>query len=274
MFKSLCTLVPFSLILACAGTKSVSSSEDMVLPGWELFASDIEQVYLDKLGQLYTVDKGGRIKKYDKALRFLFEYENVSLASDIVLDITNPFQIVAFYPDFLELILLDNTLSESTRFDLAHLGVTNLRTVALSNDNYIWLYDDIDQKLKKINRSGAILTQSEDLGLLFQGIGIGCDQLFERNNRLYLFDRSRGLFIFDNLGQYIRHISDIRGGNIYFLDRYLVHIDRELMLWSTNFFQAQRIQTPNTRKGIKKFLFDKQKEIILTGGQLFFRIKT
>ena len=95
----------------------------------------------DKLQQLYIITTENEVIKYSPEGIELFRFSNNTLGDLTHIDITNPFSVLLYYPDFLTIYTLDRTLNKTGEFNLLDLNLTDVETVGMSNDNNVWLYD-------------------------------------------------------------------------------------------------------------------------------------
>ena len=72
---------------------------------------------VDKLNNIYTIDKKAELIKYDHKGTRLYTYTDKTLGPIDHLDVSNPLKLLAFYRDYQSLIFLDNTLSVTSRFN-------------------------------------------------------------------------------------------------------------------------------------------------------------
>ncbi len=112
------------------------------------------------------------------------------------MDVSNPLKILVYYKDFATVVLLDRFLSTRATIDLRRLGITQVKAVALSYDSNIWLYDEGEGKLKKLDENGNVLVESADLRLVFDEALSGV-KIMDNNSQLYLYDNQLGWLIFD-----------------------------------------------------------------------------
>ncbi|MFK7937429.1 MAG: hypothetical protein AB8G22_28195 [Saprospiraceae bacterium] len=175
------------------------------------FSLPTEAAYfnIDQLQQIYTISPTNQLKRYASDGTFQFEYNNNTLGNLTRVSVSNPFSLLLFYGDFRTLITLDRNLTEKNIFDLYQLDVNEIKAVAQSSDNNVWLYDDVQFKLKKINRQGRILIESNDLSLTL-GRALFPTYIIEKDNRVYVNDPAVGILVFDILGQYLKTL-DVRG---------------------------------------------------------------
>ncbi len=192
----------------------------------------------DQLRNVYTVTKTNEVIKYTPSGQVQFRYNNNTLGALNFIDATDPFNLLLFYPDFRRVILLDRTLSETGAFDLFNLDVIDVPAVGISSDNNLWIYDDIKFNLKKIDRNGKVVQESNNLSLVL-GKTLVPNFILERSNALYVNDPEVGILIFDLFGNYTKTI-DIKG-----LSQFQI-VDQQLIYWQDgklNVFNLKSLQT-------------------------------
>jgi len=188
------------LLLSLSFSLAAQSKDTTTYHILKTFPLQATFVTSDALQQWYIATAEGLLLKYNKQGQLLFEYSNDRLGTIGMIDATNPFNILVYYPDLATVILLDRTLSEIKEINLFSLAIFEPQAIALANDNNIWVYDPITAQLKKIDRTGTVLFQSKNLTQTI-GASIQPTFLIERNNQLFLSDPQQGIFIFDAFGQ-------------------------------------------------------------------------
>ena len=215
----------FLLFFSSCSAKITTPTTEKDSSSYELIKSlPIEAQFItsDKLAQLYVVTRKNDLIKYDSKGEELFRYTNNTLGELTHVDVTNPFNILLYYPEFLTVLTLNRTLNQSGEFSLFDLNVVDVQAVAMSNDNNIWLYDDVSFQIKKIDRKGEVITASENLSNQFSKV-LQPNFILERDNWLYLNDPALGVLIFDTYGQYSK-VVDVKGLlNFQVLDDQLVY---------------------------------------------------
>lgn len=158
----------------------------------------------DKLGNIYQISDM-KMMKYSSVMDTLQTNSIFSNGVISSLDTRNPLQLMLFYKQQQEVILLDNTLSETNKISLNFFEWVDL--VCLSNrDNAFWLYSITTQTLIKTDKNGNITNRFKNIGQLVQK-EINPIQLIEYENSVYLFDPNHGLFMFDLFGNYVKRIQ-------------------------------------------------------------------
>lgn len=168
----------------------------------------------DKLGNIYKISDM-KIIKYSATMDTIQTNSIFSKGTISSLDTRNPLQLMLFYQQQQQIVLLDNTLSETNKIELAS-QFDWIDLACLSNrDNAFWLYAVTGQELIKINKSGIVTSRFKNISQLVRK-DINPTQLVEYDNQVYLFDPNQGLFVFDLFGNYIKRIQLENAENVKF----------------------------------------------------------
>nr|MBS0037479.1 hypothetical protein [Saprospiraceae bacterium] len=154
---------------------------------------------IDVLEHLYLIDQNNIFRKYDRNGVELSFYNNRSLMVPGNFDLTNPHKILLFYPQHQTIVFLDRNLTKISSMELSNLGLPEISYAAISNDNQIWVYDEFEHVLKKIDLNGSVKVSSENSYSLW-GVSIEPIKIIERFNTVLLLDPQNGIFIYDNMG--------------------------------------------------------------------------
>ncbi len=157
----------------------------------------------DKLQNAYLVTNENELIKYSKEGKELYTYANFELGEITHLDANNPFNILLYYSEFQTVVILDRTLSPINIFDLYESNTPVIKAIGLADDQNVWLYDELNYRLKKINRQGEIIFESSDLS---QNIDkkFSPSFLLESGGEVFLLEENSSLFIFDNFARFLR----------------------------------------------------------------------
>ncbi len=197
----------------------------------------VQHVRLDQLNNLLIVDDKNFIHRYTNQTEKLYTYNDNTLGKISHLDATDPLKIVIYKKDYGVAIFLDNTLSEIDRINLYENGFTEIPCLASSNDGNLWIYDYTDYRIKKIKQDGTILLES--MTMLDYGLqGIDPFHIQERYGKVILQDKKQGIFLFDNLGQFIQQFPftlknevQFNGTNLCFME------DKEFTCYHIELYQ-------------------------------------
>jgi hypothetical protein len=116
-----------------------------------------------------------------------------------LIDVSNPLKVLLYYQDFATVVALDRLLNVRNTIELRKQGIQQAKAVAQSYDNKIWLYDEMESKLKKIDEDGRLLQETPDFRQLFGQAPVP-QKIFDQDQLVYLYDSSQAVFVFDYYG--------------------------------------------------------------------------
>ncbi|MCF8244911.1 MAG: hypothetical protein K9J37_09300 [Saprospiraceae bacterium] len=195
-----------------------------------VFTQIIKNFTTDNLGNIYTLTVDNQVVKYSPDGVEQFRYPNRTLGEASLLDATNPFHLLLFFPDYQTVLTLDRTLSVTGQFNLFQLGFQGARAVGTSSDGLLWVYDETSFFLKKITADGTVIAQSGDLSLA-TGQPLHPVFLVEREQTVFMTDPDVGVLVFDIFGRYRKTIPLPGLREFQVMDDQLVYF-REGQLWS------------------------------------------
>ena len=182
----------------------------------------------DNIGQLYSV-QGDMLKRYNNEGQLQYNYNNKTFGNITFVDPTNPLRVVVFYQELSQVVFLDNTLSEhGTPISLTELGYDQTTVLCASQNNGLWLFDQVDFELIWLNDNAEVQKES---GNLIQQLGYELDPNFmiERHNWLYLNDPDRGILVFDIFGTYFKTIPLKGLGSFQVTETHLLHMEEGVL---------------------------------------------
>jgi hypothetical protein len=134
--------------------------------------------------------KGDSIGVYNDVRRFGRIYS---------IDASNPLKVLVYYKDFSTIVVLDRLLNVRNTIDLRKQNILQVRAVTTSYDNNIWLFDEMDSRIKKIDDNGRVVLQSNDFRQVYDKTP-SPEVMYDRDGQLYLYDPKKGLLVFDYYG--------------------------------------------------------------------------
>jgi len=217
----------------------------------------------DKLQQIYVVTPDNEVIKYDTEGNETFRYNNKTLGELAHIDVTNPFSIMLYYPEFMNIITLDRTLNLTGQFNLYDLNLLYVKGVGMSNDNNIWVYDDALFKLKKIDHEGHTIVESDNLSLLL-GHSISPNFILEKEQTVYVNDPQLGIFLFDVFAEYIKTL-DFKGLTDFqvYADQLIYFQDGKLQFFHLKSLLTRPLKLPPSISATDKIRVQKNKLFVL-----------
>lgn len=172
-----------------------------------LIAKNVNYYKVDRLGNVYYVDSKNTLNKFEPSINRYTKYADLRNGEITTIDVSNPLRIVVFYESQSVVKFLDINLTEINSFQIRNNyseGWVSL--VSGSNNNGLWMYDNVNRKLIKIGEQFNTQFSSGDLYLLLSK-RINPISLFENSDELFLCDSTQGIFVFDLFGGYKKTIQ-------------------------------------------------------------------
>ncbi|CAN5865937.1 hypothetical protein BH11BAC4_BH11BAC4_02510 [soil metagenome] len=155
---------------------------------------------VDILDNLYLITSNNQLKKINSngdsvaAFNDVKKYGNPSL-----LDVNNPLKVLLYYKNYATVVVLDRLLTQRNSINFRKQSIFSVQAIATSYDNNIWVFDEQDLKLKKIDETGKLLQESADMRQLVDSVP-SPQLIIDSDNLVYLYDEQKGFYIFDYYG--------------------------------------------------------------------------
>lgn len=220
-----------------------------------VIAKQVVDAAVDNLQNLYLISPKGQIKKLNQKLDSVAVFNNIRQYGTIAsIDVSNPLKIVVFYKNFSTILVLDRFLNVKATLDLRKQNILQASAVALSFDNFFWIYDELENKLKKLNDNGELVFESTDLRLVFNEIK-PIEKIIDSEGKLYLYNKHQGLMLFDYYGAFKKKFAFLGYQNLFIKDKECIGIkDSIVEINDLNNFSSST-QELNFLKGSSKILF-------------------
>ncbi len=258
------------LFLLCTlNTSSIAQPSDTLLQATtSIHIESARLLTSDKLQQCYVVNENNELLKYDKSGQLLFQYNNNQLGDLKWVDVTDPFNLLLFYPDYFTVILLDRTLSITGEYQLFNLNITDVDAVAMANDNELWFFDDNSGKVRKISRAGQVTEESVNVKLLL-GENVQALNMLATRNRVFLNAPDSGVLVFDNFGTYLKDIPIKDLGSFQILENQLIYQEKgKLKSFHLQSFLTSEVELPFKLEATDQLQVQKGVLFLLKGEEL------
>ena len=175
---------------------------------------DFTYFNVDNLDNIYLITKNNQLKKLHP------NGDSVAVFNDVkkygnpdFVDVTNPLKSLLYYKNYSTVVVLDRLLTQRNMINLRKQNIFYVNNVTLSYDNYMWLFDEEDYRLKKIDEEGKILQSSTDWRMLFDTVPAPV-KIIDRDNFVYLYDPAKGFYIFDYYGGFKNRLAFLNWTNV------------------------------------------------------------
>lgn len=225
-----------SLLLALfPGYSGAQPSGNFVLA--DSTGESITDFTTDNLGNIFLINSQQQVRKLDNHFDSVAVYNDIRRYGALAyIDASNPLKVLLYYNDFLTIVILDRLMNVRNTIDLRQSNILQCSAITPSYDNNIWLFDELDNKIKKIDDAGRVLLESADFRVLFDAPPRP-RRLEDYDKYLYAYDSAKGLLIMDYYGTYkklipLKGLNNIQGagkgiiatdsaGQVYFQPEWL-----------------------------------------------------
>lgn len=205
----------------CFLVVSAKAQTDTTFTLIRILKGDINAFTVDNLDNVYILDNRNQLKKYNSNGDSVAVFNDVKKFGQVTyMDVSNPLKVLLYYQDFSTVVMLDRLLNIRNTIDLRKQNIFRAKAIGQSYDNKIWVYDELDNKLKKIDEDGRLLQETPDFRLLL-GQALSPFQLFDENKYIYLYDSLQGVYVFDYYGALKNNIMIQRWNNFKVAGKYI-----------------------------------------------------
>lgn len=215
MLKKLKLTLPFLCFCASvANPFAAQAQNDSSFQFLKTIIGSFTYFNVDNLDYIYLITDNNQLKKLtpngDSVAVFndVKKYGNPDYA-----DVTNPLKALLYYKNYSTIVMLDRLLTVRNNINLRKQNIFYVKNVTLSYDNNIWIFDEEDFKLKKIDEEGKVLQATTDWRMLFDTVPAPV-KIIDRDNFVYLYDPLKGFYIFDYYGGFKNRLAFLNWTNI------------------------------------------------------------
>ncbi len=207
------------VLLICGRTLA---QEDSVLKYISTIRGSFSQFAIDGLDNVYLLTTSNQLKKLNAKGDSTGVFNDVRRFGRLTqLDVSNPLKTLLYYKNFSTIVILDRFMQVRNTVDLRKQGIFRVKAFANAYDNNMWVMDEQDYKLKKIDEQGKLLFETVDWRQLFDTMP-SPSRIFDRDGFIYLYDTAKGFYIFDYYGAFKNKIilpgwqnTEVAGNTLY-----------------------------------------------------------
>ena len=217
----------FLLTGLCISFVPVKAQETSSFTFIKKINSPVSSFAVDNIGGVYIITPENQLKKYNETGDSIGVFNQVTKYGKLTyVDVQNPWKAILYYQNFSTIVLLDKYLDVSTAINLRKQNIFKVKAVTASYDNNIWLFDEQDGKLKKIDDNGKVLSETVDFRLLFDSVP-DPEKIIDRDGLVYLYDKTKGIYVFDYYGSFKTKLSFLHWDNIEVIGKTVYGFDKE-----------------------------------------------
>lgn len=217
---------------------------------------------VDVLDNIYLLTAGNQLKKLSSNLDSIAVFNDVKkYGNPSLFDVSNPLKILVYYEGYSTAVILDRLLTLRNSINFRRKNIFSVQALSTSYDNNIWIFDEQDFKLKKLNDDGSVLSETTDLRTFLRPAP-SPKTIIDREGFIYLYDPQQGFFIFDYYGSFKnnlpfknwKHIA-ISGNTLYGFE------DNKLFSYQLKSLQLKEYSLPS--------FFEEYTDIKAMNGKLY-----
>lgn len=163
-----------------------------------------KDIQTDNIGNLYVVSQTNQLYKYDPNGKLLSTLNYAYLGNITHIDASNPLELYLFYRELNAVVFLDNNLAYRGRINLSDAGIVQAAAMGRSYSNGIWIFDQGDLQLKKLNKDGSLIQGSGNVMQFAKSENLNPSGILDNGNRVYVNDSAEGILVFDVFANYIK----------------------------------------------------------------------
>jgi hypothetical protein len=200
----------------------VYAQKDSVFIFSKIIPGEFSYFTVDNLENIYLVNSTDQLKKINANGDSAGVFNNVRKYGKLFsIDATNPLKLLLYYKNFSTIVVLDRFLNVRNTINLVKKNIFKVKAIATSYDNNIWLFDEGDSKLKKVDENGDVLMETVDFRNIFDTVPSPI-HIADQDGFLYLYDPERGFYVFDYYGALKNNLpflqwknTNVIGKNLY-----------------------------------------------------------
>jgi len=213
------------LVLPCFFLSEINAQDDSLFRFLKKIEYPISSFSADNLGELYIINTDNQLKKYNANGDSIGVFNQVTKYGKLsYVEAQNPWKTILFYQNFSTIVLLDKYLNVLGNINLRNKNIFRVKAVTNSYDNNIWLFDEQDNKLKKIDDNGNVLLETVDFRLLFDAPPTP-QQIVDRDGFVYLYDAEKGIYLFDYYGSFKSKMAVLNWNNFTVIEKNIYGFD-------------------------------------------------
>ena len=263
--KKLFFILLTCLLFAVAGM----AQDDTTFQHVRTLKGDIVDFTVDNLDNVYVLNSRNQIKKFNVNGDSVAIYNDIKKFGQATLvDVSNPLKVLLYYKDFATVVMLDRFLNAVNSIDLRKQNIFQAKAIGQSYDNKIWVYDELENKLKKVGEDGKLLQETPDFRLLL-GAAPSPIKIFDENRYVYVYDSIYGVYVFDYFGALKNNIMIDRWQNFKVAGKYIFGSRADtLFRYEISTFRLDEIKMPEQIFRSKAFNFTSSRLYALKNNEI------
>jgi hypothetical protein len=179
---------------------------------------------LDRMSNVYLTDSKNNLFQYNATGRIMNTYSPSRTGHIGNVEAWNGMKVMLFYDDQQQIILLDRFLNNISTINLRNYTDGLIKVATTTADDRLWLFNESEFSLLKFDPRSFEIVSTTPLNLTFDRKKTDIRFIREYQNMVYMVDKTTGIYVFDNLGNYKKTLPfpelsfiGFKGDELYFL---------------------------------------------------------
>lgn len=207
-----------------------------------------KKVTIDNFGNLFVVTPKNELLKFNPQGKFLWNYANKTYGEITQVDVTDPLRVILYYANYQQIVVLNNNLSEISKYSFNQNSDVQVLAVASANNNGFWVYDQINRELRKLSNNFVDDLKS---GNIYQrnGFDMQVNFMLTDNQYVYLNDTLAGVRIFDRYGNFVKTAVIHPSKEFEVEDSTIIYFENQKLM-SYNYLTFELKEIPLPKAGV------------------------
>ncbi|HYC85331.1 MAG TPA: hypothetical protein VEB86_08920 [Chryseosolibacter sp.] len=220
-------------------------------------SDSIKSAYVDRVGELYVITRGGQVQRYDAdgKLQILYRADDIPT----LFDPRDGARLFAYYRSTQTYQYLNPSFEITKAYRIDSSFAIEPWLICPSGDHKLWVLDAVDHSLKRLNPKESVV----EVEVVIDSVLIRDARLFttmrEYQGFVFLFEPGKGIHIFSAMGKHIKTIAAPGSTSFHFLGEEMYYRDGSSIRFLDLFSAEGRAIQPVQKSG----------DILLTDIRLF-----
>lgn len=182
-------------------------------------------ISIDRMDNIYLTDQKNNVHQFNATGRLINTFSPPRTGHIANIEAWNAMKIMLFYDDQQQITFLDRFLNNIGTIRLRDITDNALIKVATTSANdQLWLFNESEFSLLKYNPVTSDIVSKTQLNLTFDRKKTDIRYIREYQNMVYMVDKTTGIYVFDNLGNYKKTLPfaelsyvGFKGDELYYL---------------------------------------------------------
>jgi hypothetical protein len=199
----------------------------------------------DQLGNVFALSSSGQLKKYNANLDSMGVFNEVRRYGKLYsISADNSLRSLLYFKEYRIILVLDRLMQVVNKIDIRKANIFQAQAVAQGYDNTIWVFDEQESRLKKLDLNGKLLFETADLRLVFNET-LAPSTIFDAAGFVYLYDADKGLYIFDYYGALKNRIALIGWTSVQAIGKKIIGLKNgKVMVYTPGDIDIKEMQLP------------------------------